>query len=126
MKVIEGRITSPFGYRKHPITGTTTFHNGIDVAAPIGTPVYSPADGKISSIYEHATGGKTLIMHDTQGIRYGFCHLDEYCVKVGDNIKKKQLIAKSGNTGRSTGAHLHFTVKIGNSFVDPVKYLNIV
>lgn len=135
-KVIEGRISSGFGKRVHPVTGIESFHNGVDIAAAIGTFVYSPCDGRVADVYAHATGGKTIIMaDDVNNTRYGFCHLSDYLVKKGDRIRKGQTIAKSGNTGLGTGAHLHFTVKTGGkwqgdvyaggAFVNPVNHVII-
>lgn len=135
-RVIEGRVSSGFGKRVHPVTGKESFHNGVDIAAPIGTFVYSPCDGRVTDVYAHATGGKTIILADEKGnARYGFCHLDEYLVKKGDTIRKGQTMARSGNTGLGTGAHLHFSVKTGGkwkgdvyaggSFVDPASLLEI-
>ena len=135
MKVIEGRITSGFGDRVHPITGQKSFHNGIDIAAVVGTAIYSPIDGVVVDVYDREIGGKSLIIGDKNTLRFGFAHLSKVIVKIGDQITKKQLIAKSGNTGISTGPHLHFTAKtggrwvgstyVGGQFVDSEPYLII-
>ncbi len=135
-KVIEGRITSSFGNRTHPITRETSLHNGIDIAAPVGTDVLSPATCKVMSISTHRTGGLTLILGDIENsVRYGFCHLDSIEVAEGDIVKAGDVVAKSGNTGRSTGPHLHYSVKTagkwhgatytGGRYIDPVPYLEI-
>ena len=138
MKVIEGKITSKFGSRIHPVTKAVTHHDGIDISAPVGTPVYAPIDGVVKAYYYHDTGGKTLIIgNDEANVRFGFAHLDGYGynVSVGKQISKGQVIAYSGNSGRSTGPHLHFSAKtggrwkgneyVGGDFVDSANYLEI-
>ncbi|MDP3399112.1 MAG: M23 family metallopeptidase [Bacteroidales bacterium] len=117
-KVCEGRISSPFGERIHPVTKVKSFHNGVDISTPIGTPVFTPVNAFVVQVYNHEAGGKTIILKDIQnGDRYGFCHLAEQLVKVGEIISKGTLIAKSGNTGRSTGPHLHFSYATGGKWV---------
>ncbi|MFI3298303.1 MAG: M23 family metallopeptidase [Rikenellaceae bacterium] len=136
MKVIEGHITSPFGGRQDPINGNKTTHQGIDIAAPRGSSVRAAANGVVSSIYNHPTGGLTLILRSECGlIRFGMCHLDEVLLDEGCKVRKGEVVALSGNSGRSTGAHLHFSVKtggrwsgevyIGGKFVDGTKYLEL-
>lgn len=120
---ISAPITSPFGNRVHPVTGVYKFHNGIDISVPVGTPVYSPEDGTVTGTLENDAGGKQLIItHDT-GIKTGYAHLDYRFVTNGQRVKAGQPIAKSGNTGNTTGAHLHFTMKdSAGNFIDPQKY----
>jgi murein DD-endopeptidase MepM/ murein hydrolase activator NlpD len=116
----QGRISSRFGERVHPVTGATSFHNGIDIAVPIGTPIKAPADGKVVSIYTHDRGGKSLILEHANGWKTGYAHLNGYNVQVGDQVKQGDVIAYSGNTGIGTGAHLHFTMTNGvGQKVDP-------
>ncbi len=110
---LTGRITSPFGNRVHPITKEKNkFHNGVDIKASIGTDVVAPSSGVIKQVYNHEIGGKTIIMQ-VGDVRYGFCHLDSYSRHVGEYVAEGDIIATSGNSGRSTGAHLHFSVKTG-------------
>lgn len=136
MKIIEGYITSPFGTRRDPILSTVRIHQGIDIAAPIGTPVYSPCEGSVAAIYNHPTGGLTMILRSACGrIRYGFCHLSATEKKVADKVNRATMIARSGNSGRSTGAHLHYSVKrdgewldnqyVGGQWVDSSKHIEI-
>lgn len=125
MKVINGKITSGFGLRIHPITGVESGHNGIDIAAPIGTPVYSPISGVVSLVNVHKTGGKQVAIENKQtGVRVGFAHLSAQLVALGQVVTQGQLIARSGNTGASTGPHLHFTYTINGQKVDPTQYLD--
>lgn len=134
MKAIQGNITSPFGDRIHPVTRTKTFHNGIDIACPIGTEILSPLTGEIKDTYDHPAGGKTLIIGDND-TRIGFCHLSRIYFPVGTKITKGSIIALSGNTGKSTGPHCHFTVKtggkwknteyLGGQYINPVKHIEL-
>ncbi|MCS6824947.1 MAG: M23 family metallopeptidase [Cytophagaceae bacterium] len=112
-------ITSKYGYRKHPITGIPQFHNGIDIAAPVGTKIYSPLNGTIKEIKYNYIGGLQLIISHSDNVETGYAHLSKVLVKIGEKVRKGDVIALTGNTGRSTGPHLHFTVKKGGVFVDP-------
>lgn len=110
--------------RKHPITGVQKFHNGVDFAVPENTPVYSPAEGYVSGILTNSAGGNQLIItHPKRNLRTGYAHLNKRLVKKGQEVRKGQKIALTGNTGASTGAHLHFTTKTLNpsEYVNPVK-----
>ena len=122
MKPVEGKISSHYGKRTHPITGLFSFHNGVDIACKTGSPVVAPDFGKITEVWTHERGGKSLAMVSNSGVRYGFAHLSDWKVQPGQPVVEGQLIALSGNTGRTTGPHLHFTVRIKGSFVDPLKY----
>lgn len=122
MNPVHGRITSHFGKRRHPVIGIYSFHNGIDIACKCGTPVLAPDYGTITEVWDHPLGGKCLAMMSMKGIRYGFAHLSGRSVVNGQSVVEGQQIALSGNTGRSTGPHVHFTVKVNDSWVDPLKY----
>jgi len=120
-----GRISSPYGNRKHPVTGVKgRFHNGIDIACAEGTPVVSPADGKVTSTYDNQFGGLTMIILHDNGLESRMCHLNKYLASPGDRVGQGEAVAESGNTGRSTGAHLHYGIKdAGKNYVDPEDYL---
>lgn len=135
-KICEGLIVSPYGLRRDPVENLWRQHNGIDIAAPVGTPILSPVDGYVSAMYSHPAGGKTLIIRSGCGkLRFGFCHLSGYKVRAGQHMAKGTHVADSGNTGRTTGPHLHYSVKyggewigeeyIGGEFVDPAPYIEI-
>lgn len=117
-KVCEGVITSKFGNRIHPVTGQpSSFHNGVDIACPRNTPVYSPVRAKIEKVYMHELGGLTVVLRDLRNNdRYAFCHLNETCYNAGQTVAQGIQIAKSGNTGRSTGPHLHFSYASGGTW----------
>ncbi|GHV46504.1 hypothetical protein FACS1894180_9260 [Bacteroidia bacterium] len=116
------RISSKFGLRKAPTAGASTNHNGIDIACPTGTQVVAPADGVVKSVYSNNTGGKQLVIEHTEGWRTGYAHLSEYQVVAGQSVTQGQPIAKTGNTGISTGAHLHFTLTCNGVKIDHEKY----
>ncbi len=136
MKVIEGKITSPFGGRIDPMSGVYRIHQGVDIAAPIGTAIHSPCDGVVAATYSHPSGGITLILRShCDEIRFGMCHLHEIVKEEGEEVQRGEIVALSGNSGRSTGPHLHFSVKtggrwyaesyVGGSFVDGEPYLEL-
>jgi murein DD-endopeptidase MepM/ murein hydrolase activator NlpD len=120
----KGRITSKYGERTHPITKAKSFHNGVDVAAPIGTDVISPANGVVTSTYNHLTGGLTMIIAHDNGLESRMAHLSEFVAKTGDRVREGQLVAKVGNTGRSTGPHLHYGMRDHRrQYVDPMEHI---
>lgn len=101
-------ITSPFGYRIHPITGRYTLHNGIDYGSPYGAPVYAVADGKVvTSGYDEFSGNKIAIKHTDNSTSW-YLHLSARLVNAGAKVSPHQMIGRVGTTGRSTGPHLHF------------------
>ena len=117
------RISSPFGQRIHPTTGNKSFHKGIDYAVPIGTMVYTPADGRVVSVIADSSCGKGVKLKHPDGTYTLCCHLSDTLVKVGDNVSAGCAIALSGNTGRSTGPHLHYSIlDSNNNYIDPSKY----
>lgn len=126
---LNGKITSDFGYREASTKGASTGHSGIDIATPIGTPVKSIADGTVVAARDGMRGYGTGVFID-HGIINGkhlvseYGHLSKFNVKVGDKIKKGDIIAESGNTGISTGSHLHITIRENQKPVDPKKYFN--
>ncbi len=119
------RITSPFGRRTSPTTGASTNHNGIDIATPMRTPILAPADGTIGYVVSNDAGGLQVAIdikdHD---LRVGFAHLDEATVRNGQLVHKGDIIAYTGNSGRSTGPHLHLTVKNSFGMQNPTKYFS--
>lgn len=119
---VKGRLTTRFGNRIHPITKKPQFHNGIDIAAPEGTDIVAPTDVKFQKQWLDKAGGISLSVITGDGMRFGFAHLSKVIIKPGESAKAGDVIAKVGNTGRSTGAHLHFTVKINGVLKDPLDY----
>lgn len=125
IKPISGRVTSKYGNRVHPVTKQADrFHNGIDIGAPIGAKIVSPADGKVTGVYETAFGGHTLIIEHDNGFESRMCHLNEILVLVGEKVKQGQHVAFSGNTGRSSGPHLHYGMRNEKKeYVNPEDYI---
>ena len=120
---IRGRLTSPFGYRQDPFTGVRTFHTGIDLAAPTGTPIKATLDGKVAvSGYSTVFGNYVIITHDG-GYQSLYGHMSSVGVKRGQNITQGAIIGKVGNTGYSTGSHLHFSVYRNGKTLDPQSVL---
>lgn len=119
-------LSSPFGYRTHPITGQPySFHSGIDLAAYGGTPIYAAAEGKVTVAVPVDNGGYGLwieIQHPN-GTRTRYAHCNDIYVKVGDTVKQGQKIAEVGTTGSSTGNHLHFEVLVSGVQKNPVEYI---
>ena len=107
---VKGKVSSKFGNRKHPISGITTFHNGVDIAIPVGTVIISPYSGKVAQVNVSDLGGKQIIIKHDNGYKTGYAHLSSQLVVTGEKVKKGQKIALSGNTGQSTGPHLHLTL----------------
>lgn len=105
------RVTSPFGYRSNPFTGKTSYHNGIDIACPLGTELIAPANGIVKSAYSDSRGGNQLIILHDNGHTTGYAHLNQSLVVTGQRVTQGSTIAFSGNSGHSTGPHLHFTLK---------------
>ena len=118
------RLTSQFGYRTDPFKGRRGNHKGIDMAAPTGTPIYATADGLIERAgWVNGYGNFIEIEHGNQvETRYG--HLSRLNVEPYQHVKKGELIGYVGSTGRSTGSHLHYEVRIAGEPVDPMSFMN--
>ena len=121
---IMGRINSPFGWRYHPITKRRDFHTGIDIKANRNDPIKAAAPGRV--VYSGWMGGygKVIVIEHHNGQSSLYAHCSSLLVGKGENVSSGKLIAKIGTTGRSTGPHLHFEIRNGNSPVNPIKYLN--
>ncbi len=116
-------LTSEFGMRISPITGTEKMHNGIDLAAQAGSEVVSCQNGIVSSsTYDDVYGNYVIINHDS-GLQSVYAHLQKSAVKKGDRIAAGQLVGYVGSTGASTGPHLHFEVRQGNDYLNPENLL---
>lgn len=116
-------ISSPFGYRTNPITGEIQFHNGIDIPMPIGNPIFAATSGIVTNSFFSNSGGHMIVILAEEGIRTRYLHLDGRLVSVGQMVNVGDLIGLSGNTGHSTGPHLHFDISINGVFVDPLLVL---
>jgi murein DD-endopeptidase MepM/ murein hydrolase activator NlpD len=119
----KGWMSSGFGYRTSPFTGALHMHEGIDISNAIGTPVVAPADGLVVKVGREYGYGKILVINHGRGIVTRYGHLHRIHAKIGQKIRRGDLIAEVGNTGRSTGPHLHYEVKVNKVSVDPRKYI---
>lgn len=121
---VSGKITSPFGIRKHPITKVIKEHTGVDIDADKGNPVLAAASGKVSySGYMNGYGYAIIIDHQN-GFQTLYGHCSKLLVKKDEMVKKGQVISLVGSTGLSTGPHLHFEIRINEKSVDPMKYID--
>ncbi len=122
IKPMRGFISSGFGMRIDPLTGTKKMHEGVDICAPKGTPVRASADGRVKFAgWERGFGKVVVIDHIWFETRYA--HLDEILVRVGQKVKRGDIIGKCGRTGRTTGTHLHYEVRVAGKPVDPMNYI---
>jgi len=121
---VRGWVTSPFGNRTSPFSGILKFHEGMDIAAQTGTPVVAPADGVvIKAGFSTGYGNMVEISHG-YGLKTVFGHNSRLNVKAGQRVKRGDVISYVGDTGSSTGPHLHYEVRVNGLPVNPVKYLN--
>jgi murein DD-endopeptidase MepM/ murein hydrolase activator NlpD len=121
--VTSGRLSSNFGYRTHPISGKRTFHAGIDIAASTGTAVYAYSEGTVSAAGFNNTYGKYVIINHGGGLQTVYLHLSSINVDVGDKVATGKRIGNVGNTGYSTGSHLHFEVRVNGVAKSPWNYI---
>jgi murein DD-endopeptidase MepM/ murein hydrolase activator NlpD len=123
---VEGIVTGSFGERIDPFNGEGAFHTGIDISTPFGTPILAPADGQVKAT-EYINGyGRTIIVDHGHGISTLYGHLSGYGVTSGEAIHRGDVIGFVGSSGRSTGAHLHYEVRIHDTPVNPHKYLRTI
>lgn len=118
-----GRITSRFNPRRmHPVLRVVMPHNGVDFAAPIGTPVYSTAAGLVRAAANAGPNGNMVQVQHPNGLVSAYCHLSRFAagLRPGQHVESRQLVGYVGQTGRSTGPHLHFAIKRGEVFLDPM------
>ena len=115
---------SPFGWRRHPILGHKILHEGVDFAAPYGTPIHSAAAGVVVDAGYKSGYGLTVDVRHGDGLVTRYAHASKLLVKPGDIVEKGQQIAKVGASGRVTGAHLHFEVRVNGRALDPMLFLD--
>ena len=119
-----GRLSSNFGRRKSPTKGASSYHKGVDWSVPTGTAVFASCGGTVARAGWGSGYGYCVYINHEDGRQTRYGHLSKVLVKVGQTVKQGERIALSGNTGVSTGPHLHFEILINGSQVNPLKYLN--
>jgi len=119
----KGWMSSRFGYRISPFTGKKEFHKGVDVATRMSAPIVAPADGIVSFTGRDGGYGRVVTIRHGYGLMTKYAHLKKALVKKGQRVKRGETIALVGNSGRSTGPHLHYEVHLNNMAVDPLRYI---
>jgi murein DD-endopeptidase MepM/ murein hydrolase activator NlpD len=120
---VHGWVTSGFGFRTNPFTGLTQMHEGLDISNRLGTPVIVPADGIVSATGTHFSLGNAVVVSHGFGVTTRFYHLSKILVGAGQKVKRGDKIAEVGTTGKSTGPHLHYEVRVNGISVNPVRYI---
>ena len=121
---VMGTVTSQFGYRDHPTKGRYAAHGGVDIAADRGTPVNSFAEGTVAEVGENEDFGRYLLVDHPNGVSTFYSHCHVVLVQTGEEVKAGQTVAQVGSTGQSTGAHLHFEVRLNGVRLDPMYYID--
>lgn len=122
--IFGGVFRSGFGYRRHPTLGYVKLHNGIDLSAPTGTPVYAVAAGTVISASWYGAGGQTVQLRLDDGTVVLYEHLSGYSTYAGERVAAGETVGYVGSTGRSTGPHLHLGIKVGGGYVNPASWLS--
>ena len=123
MAPARGILTSSFGYRRDPVHGGRAFHQGVDIAAAPGHPVKVPADGMVIRAGRIGGLGKAVYVSHGYGLTTRYGHLAEISVEPGDEVQRGDVIGTVGSTGRSTGYHLHYEVRVDGKAVNPLAYI---
>jgi len=119
----KGWVSSGFGNHTSPFTNEKEFHSGIDISGRMNTPIIAPADGVVSSVRQTYGYGKTLVINHGYGLKTTYGHLRKFLIKKGQYVKRGQEIALVGNSGRTTGPHLHYEVHLNGLAVNPLRYI---
>ncbi len=116
---VQGRVTSPYGYRNDPFTGRRAMHWGIDIGADTGTPIVTVADGTVLKVAENDSYGKYVMVQHNENFVTLYAHCSAVTAKAGQTVAQGDAIAKVGSTGRSTAPHLHFETRVGGQKINP-------
>jgi murein DD-endopeptidase MepM/ murein hydrolase activator NlpD len=122
---VEGQVTGSFGERIDPFNGEGAFHSGVDIGSTYGHPIVAPADGVVTFTDLMGGYGKAIIINHGNGISTRYGHLSGFSVTIGQSVHRGDVIGFVGDSGRSTGPHLHYEVRINDTPVNPYKYLRI-
>ena len=122
---VEGQVTGSFGERIDPFNGEGAFHSGVDIGSSYGHPIVAPADGIVTMTDTMGGYGKTIMISHGNGISTRYGHLSGFAVTTGQHVQRGEVIGYVGESGRSTGPHLHYEVRINDTPVNPYKYLRM-
>jgi murein DD-endopeptidase MepM/ murein hydrolase activator NlpD len=122
---VEGQVTGSFGERIDPFNGEGAFHTGVDISAEVGETVIAPADGAVGFADVMGGYGRAVLLEHGNGVSTRYGHLSGFAVTAGQRVHRGDVIGYVGSSGRSTGPHLHYEVRIGNTPVNPYKYLRM-
>ncbi len=120
---VKGLITAGYGYRRSPFTGQRELHEGLDIAAPLGSPIVATADGIVSFAGPLASFGNVVFINHGHGFTTFYAHTSTIRAKEGQSVKRGEVVAFVGMTGRTTGPHVHYEVQVNGSTVNPMKYI---
>lgn len=120
LPVSNARTSSGYGYRLHPVSGRQAFHHGVDLAVSSGTPVMATAQGRVVKAGWAGGYGLLVVLDNGNGVHTRFGHLSSISVREGEDVRQGQLLGRSGATGRVTGPHLHYEVRLDGGSVDPL------
>lgn len=123
MPLKSAKLTSNYGMRNHPVLGGRRNHKGVDLAAPTGTPIYATADGIIDKAQRFSSYGLYICIKHGANLETRFAHMSRLAVAAGERVTKGDLIGYVGSTGRSTGPHLHYEVRVDGVAVNPIPYM---
>ncbi|MXP47753.1 peptidoglycan DD-metalloendopeptidase family protein [Altererythrobacter luteolus] len=123
MPLAKANLTSNYGMRTHPVIGGRRAHKGVDLAAPTGTPIYATADGIVSKAERFSSYGLFVSIEHGAKLQTRFAHMSRIAVADGERVSKGDIIGYVGSTGRSTGPHLHYEVRIAGQAVNPIPYM---
>jgi murein DD-endopeptidase MepM/ murein hydrolase activator NlpD len=122
---VKGSITSKYGKRKDPLNQKTAFHTGIDFRGKKGEPILATADGVVKKAFRNGGYGNYVLIDHGNGYTTSFSHMKKYLVRKGDKIQRGQLIGLVGNSGRSTGSHLHYEIALDKKTINPYNFLEV-
>jgi murein DD-endopeptidase MepM/ murein hydrolase activator NlpD len=121
---LQGRLMGGFGERQDPFSGEGAYHTGVDISAPIGTPVHSTADGRVQFAGSYYGYGRMVIVNHGNKYETYYAHLSSISVVEGQELRRGEEVGKVGMSGRSTGPHLHYEVRLGSAPLNPYRFLN--
>lgn len=120
---VQGWVSSGFGRRVSPFTGMDTMHGGVDISAPMHTPVIAPAAGTVVTAGSEKSLGNVIVVSHGYGYKTIYGHLAKLIVRTGQTVKRGDVLGEVGSTGLSTGPHLHYEIEVNGNAVDPIKYV---